>query len=73
MCGRSHDNVRAIHETLVGLPLHDRVAALVISVLEGQSRTPTAIGALIAIASILRAPFATAPACGSRVAFSGCG
>jgi hypothetical protein len=49
----SRDNVRAIHETLTGLPLHDRLAALVISVLEGESRAPMAIGTLIAVASIL--------------------
>ena len=47
------DHVRAVNDALVGLPLHDRVAALVVSIIEGKSRAPMAIGTLIAVALIL--------------------
>jgi hypothetical protein len=47
------ERARAVDDALAALPLEDRLVSLIVSVLEGESRTPYAIGTLIAVASIL--------------------
>jgi hypothetical protein len=48
-----HDSVHKINEALTGLPLLDRMAALIASIVERDPRAPFAIALLIETAKVM--------------------
>jgi hypothetical protein len=46
----SRDNVRAIHKMLCGLPLDDRLAALIVSLIE---RKPDAVDSVLSLIAVI--------------------
>lgn len=49
----SHEDARAVHEALTGLPVLDRMAALCVSVIAAEPREPNAIAILIEVALMM--------------------
>jgi hypothetical protein len=47
------DDAHALHDVLVGLPLHDRLAALVCSIIEDDPRATSAVASIISVAAIM--------------------
>jgi hypothetical protein len=48
-----HTDARVLHDALVGLPLHDRLAALVCSIIADDPRAMHAAANMISVAGIM--------------------
>jgi hypothetical protein len=48
-----HDDARVLHDVLAGLPLHDRLAALVCSIIADDPRALQSVANVISVAGVM--------------------
>jgi hypothetical protein len=46
-------NIEAINETLSGLPLNERCAALIVSLIQDDPRAVTAVASIVSVAAVM--------------------